>query len=98
VARPATVAQERELPVGMAAAREAEYAVLAEECRKAIEGDSAERVRALRRLRGEWRAIYRRDFFPPPEREVAAAALRDLAAAVADDGPAAAAEVVETAP
>jgi hypothetical protein len=29
---------------------------------------------------------------------VAAAALRDLAAAVADDGPAAAAEVVETAP
>jgi hypothetical protein len=29
------------------------------------------------------RAINRRDFFPPPEREVAAAALRDLGAVAA---------------
>jgi hypothetical protein len=80
VARPATVAQERELAAGMAAARAVEYLELAEHCRRALETDPAERIRALRRLRGEWRAINRRDFFPPPEREVAGAALRDLAA------------------
>jgi hypothetical protein len=38
----------------------------------------------VRRLRGEWRAINRRDFFPPPEREVAAAALHELAAVGGD--------------
>jgi hypothetical protein len=90
VARPATLAQERELATGMAAARAVEYGDLADSCRSAAAADPAERARALRRLRGEWRAINRRDFFPPPEREVAAVALRDLAAAVAgDDAPAA---------
>jgi hypothetical protein len=89
VARPATVAQERELATGMAAARAAEYRDLADACRSAAIADPAERTRALRRLRGEWRAIDRRDFFPPPEREEAAAALRALAtAAVGDDAPA----------
>jgi hypothetical protein len=81
VARPATVAQERELAAGMAAARAQEYRALVERCRDSTEGQPVDRVRALRRLRTEWRAINRRDFFPPPEREVAAAALRDLAAA-----------------
>jgi hypothetical protein len=81
VARPATAAQEREL----AAARAAEYLVLIDASGAAGAADPAERVRALRRLRGEWRAINRRDFFPPPEREMAAAALRDLAASVAGD-------------
>jgi hypothetical protein len=89
VARPATGAQERELATGMAAARAAEYRDLADSCRSAATADPAERGRALRRLRGEWRAIDRRDFFPPPEREKAAAALRDLAAVVAEDSPAA---------
>ena len=41
---------------------------------------AAERVATLRRARAEWRAIDRRDFFPPAERELAAAALRELAA------------------
>ncbi len=84
LARPATSAQERELAGGMAAARAAEYRELADSCRSAATAVPAERVRALRRLRGEWRAINRRDFFPPPERELAAAELRALAAAVAD--------------
>jgi hypothetical protein len=96
VARPATAAQERELAAGMAAARAAEYAALAEQCRQAAHADPAERARALRRLRGEWRAINRRDFFPPPEREAAAAALRELADAVADAGTAA--DVTEVGP
>jgi len=77
LARPATAAQERELAAGMAAARAEEYRALAEQCRTAVGGD---RAAALRRARAEWRAIDRRDFFPPPERELAAAALRELAA------------------
>ena len=79
VARPATAAQERELATQMAAARAAEYRTLTDTCTAAAAAEPAERARALRRLRGEWRAISRRDFFPPPEREQAAAALRVLA-------------------
>jgi hypothetical protein len=97
IARPATLAQERELATGMAVARAAEYRDLADSCRFAATGDPSEHARALRRLRGDWRAINRRDFFPPPEREVAAAALRDLATATAGDS-APSAEVTEAAP
>src|ERR671916_355418 len=79
-APPGSAAQERELASGMAAARAAEYGVLAEECRVAAAGEPADRARALRRLRPEFRAIGRRDFFPPAEREDAAAALRALTA------------------
>src|ERR687893_208609 len=38
LARPTTIAQERELPGGMAAARAAEYAELAAQCRAAVGG------------------------------------------------------------
>jgi DNA-binding transcriptional regulator PaaX len=93
VARPATAAQERELAGGMAAARATEYLALAEQCRAAVAGEPAERTRALRRCRAEWRAIDRRDFFPPAERELARAALRELAAADRVPGAEAAAEV-----
>ncbi len=86
LARPANRAQERELAAGMAAARVEEYRILTDACHQAVAAaDPAERVRGLRRMRGEWRAINRRDFFPPPERELAAAALRELAASVAGD-------------
>jgi hypothetical protein len=78
VARPAGAAQERELAAGMAAARAAEYRGLAEECSAAVAAEPAERSRTLRRLRTEFRAIGRRDFFPPPEREDASRALRAL--------------------
>ncbi len=78
LARPTSSAQERDLATGMAAARAAEYRALADECRAAADGPPGERGRALRRLRGEWRAIGRRDFFPPADREAAAAALREL--------------------
>jgi hypothetical protein len=90
VARPTTSGQERDLATAMAAARATEYRELTESCRSAATANPAERVRALRRLRGEWRAINRRDFFPPAERETAAVALRDLTAAAAgEDAPAA---------
>ncbi|SFE41987.1 Chromate resistance protein ChrB [Blastococcus tunisiensis] len=83
VARPASAAQEREVAAGMAAARAQEYLAVAKQCRGAAAAEPADRVRALHRARAEWRAVNRRDFFPPPEREVAAAALRELAAVVA---------------
>lgn len=80
LARPTGIAQERELATTMADARALEYRDLIAQCRAAADGDPAERARALRRLRGEWRAITRRDFFPPPDREQAATELRDLEA------------------
>jgi hypothetical protein len=100
IARPATAAQERELAAGMAAARAEEYRELILQCSEAEVGDPTERTRALRRLRTEWRAINRRDFFPPPERDRAAAALRELAAAAQDPTEAAspAGEATEPAP
>jgi len=95
VARPATSAQERELATAMAAARAHEYRELTASCRAAATADREHRARLLRRLRGEWRAISRRDFFPPPDRELAAAALRELGeAAAGDTAPAAAAAQV----
>jgi hypothetical protein len=97
VARPATLAQERDLATGMSAARAQEYRELATSARAAATADLQERARVLRRLRSEWRAIDRRDFFPPPDREVASAALRDLAHAAAGDG-APAAEAAEATP
>jgi len=82
LARPTSTAQDRELATSLADARAVEYRELIAQCRAAADGDPAERARAVRRLRGEWRAVGRRDFFPPPEREQAAAALRDLESAV----------------
>jgi len=98
VARPTTLAQERDLATSMAAARAQEYLALAEQCRHAAREKSGERGKALRRLRTEWRAINKRDFFPPPEREVAAAALRDLASDGGVSASRLAGGVVESAP
>jgi hypothetical protein len=84
-ARPATADQERQLAQGMAADRATEYRALTRACAEALAAGPADRVRALRRCRAEWRAVGRRDFFPPPEREETAAALRNLAAALDRD-------------
>lgn len=92
LARPSTVAQERALAVSMAQARAEEYAELAMQAASAATTpansatDAAARRRALQRLRRQWRDITRRDFFPPPERELAAARLRELAAVATDAG------------
>ena len=82
LARPGSAAQERALAEEMAAARAVEYAQLAAAATDALSLRGSERARALRRLRGQWREINRRDFFPPSQREPAAAAL----AALAGDG------------
>ncbi|MFG2524910.1 Chromate resistance protein ChrB [Streptomyces sp. NPDC048527] len=79
LARPATAAQEREIATAMAAARAAEYAQLAAEAEQSAAGDAAGHESALRRLRAELRRITRRDYFPPPERDRARAAIEHLA-------------------
>jgi hypothetical protein len=76
--RPASAAQERELAEVMAAARTAEYRAVAEQARAGRALPDADRSRLLRRLRNELHTIGRRDFFPPPERETAHTALREL--------------------
>jgi uncharacterized protein YdbL (DUF1318 family) len=81
LARPSTAAQERELAAQIAEARAVEYAELASAATAAAELSRSARAAALRRLRGQWRQITRRDFFPPPQRERAWAALRDLTVA-----------------
>jgi hypothetical protein len=80
LARPAAVADERALVRAMTAARGTEYAALADAAVEAMADDPAARRRTTQRLRRDWREITRRDFFPPPERAAAEAALRDLAA------------------
>jgi hypothetical protein len=80
LARPATLAQERELAAAMAAARSAEYATVAAAAAAALDAGDAERAAALRRLRAELRRITRRDYFPPAAREQAHTAVEALAA------------------
>lgn len=78
LATPTTAVQERVLAQAMATARAAEYTSLSEAARASSASSEPEQRRALARLSRQWREITRRDFFPPTEREVAAAALRDL--------------------
>ena len=92
LARPATVAQERELAAVMAASRAAEYTALIGEAEAALGAQAAARAAALRRLRGELRRITRRDYFPPLVSVQARAAVEALSAAPgAEDVPAASA-------
>ncbi|MFI2371215.1 Chromate resistance protein ChrB [Streptomyces sp. NPDC018833] len=77
LARPASLAQERELATAMAAARAAEYQAVIDQAAEAT--GSTHTAAAVRRLRAELRRIGRRDFFPPPERDRAHAAVRALA-------------------
>ena len=87
LARPATRAQEDQLMQTMAAARAAEYlAVIAAAEEAAADSDLPARTAAVRRLRNELRGIQRRDYFPPAERELAQAAVQEIAAAGTDTG------------
>ena len=78
LARPSTLVQERSLAQAMAGARAEEYLELAATANAAEAAGDAEQSRQLSGLRRRWRDISRRDFFPPVEKEVAAAALRAL--------------------
>jgi hypothetical protein len=66
----------------MAAAIAAEYRAVVDEAAAAREDSSGKRRRTLGRLRRELRRIRARDYFPPPERQLALDAVEDLAALV----------------
>jgi hypothetical protein len=79
LARPATRAQEEQLARTMAAGRAAEYqALTAAAAATRSTADLANPAPAVRRLRNELRAIQRRDYFPPADRDHAEAAIRAL--------------------
>lgn len=79
LAEPASRAQERALATRMSAAVAADYQRVIEQAALAArEADPRARRRTLARLRRELQRIRRRDFFPPPEREQAEAAVAQL--------------------
>jgi hypothetical protein len=78
LAQPASAAQERDLAARMAAARAAEYTAVTSEARAAATAGARDARRTGDRLRAELRRISRRDYFPPPEKDTARAALQAL--------------------
>jgi hypothetical protein len=83
LAAPGSAAQERAIAQEMRAARAAEYEAVASEVVATTGAGEVERVRAVRRLRAELHRIGRRDYFPPPERDTARAAVQSLADSLA---------------
>lgn len=79
IAGPSSDATEREIVQTMRAARAAEYQSILDEAMSVGTADDPSRV--ARRLRDELRRIERRDFFPPPERDAAHAAVAALTGA-----------------
>jgi hypothetical protein len=79
LAEPASAGLEQDIAQAMRVARAAEYQAVIDAAAHVAEATGAERARAVRRLRGELRRIGRRDFFPPPERDTARAAVQGLA-------------------
>jgi hypothetical protein len=84
LATPGSRAQERKLAQTMAEARAAEYQAIVAAARAAAESPS--RATALRRLRNDLRAIQRRDYFPPAERDQAEAAVQELSGGMPPTG------------
>jgi Protein ChrB, N-terminal len=82
IGEPTSRGQERELASRMAGAVANEYAKVIDDALLAIESETKVRRRTLARLRRELQRIRRRDYFPPPERAQAEAAVEELAAAL----------------
>lgn len=80
IASPSSLAEERLIAERMTATVASEYESVAADARRAEEAEPWLRRRTLARLRRELHRIRRRDFFPPPEREQAEAAVTQLAA------------------
>ena len=82
IGRLASAAQERELVERMQDAVAADYRALIDEVEAVPAQPAGRRRRSLGRLRRELRRIRQRDYFPPPERELAQQAVDDLASAI----------------
>ena len=74
-----SAAQERELAARMSEAVSGEYQAVIEEVGKLRSQPRGRRRRSLARLRRELRRVRARDYFPPPERELAQRAVDSLA-------------------
>lgn len=79
VSEAATAAQERALAAAMADRVAAEYRAVMKDAEQAATSADVVRRRTLARLRRELRRIGSRDYFPPPERDHAHAAVEQLA-------------------
>jgi hypothetical protein len=78
----ASARQERELATRMTETVAADYAAVIAEAAAAGAAATGQRRRTLARLRRELRRIRARDYFPPPERELAQRAVDELAVLV----------------
>jgi hypothetical protein len=79
IGRPGTAAEERSLATRMSEAVAADYRAVIEAAEAAqVSTDAAARRRTLQRLRRSLHAIAGRDYFPPPERELARRAVAEL--------------------
>jgi hypothetical protein len=81
--QPLEAATQQRLAAQIRAAAAVDYAVVTTEARQVGHADPADHRRVLARLRRELYRIGQRDYFPPPERETARAAVADLAALAA---------------
>lgn len=79
LARPADRGQGAQLAQTMADARAGEYQALIAAAQAAGNEACGGQTQTLRKLRNELRAIQRRDYFPPPERDRAQATIQALA-------------------
>jgi hypothetical protein len=86
LAQPLSAAAHRSLAAELARARAREYAALLAAVQDAAGQAADDRGRALRRVRRELRLVQRRDYFPPPEREVAQRAVDALTQQCQHDG------------
>jgi hypothetical protein len=85
LAQPISVDQEGDVAARMAAARAAEYQAVIDEVQVASAAGDRDARRIADRLQAELRRIARRDYFPPPVRDVAQAAVRTLRERTAAD-------------
>lgn len=82
LAEATTRTQSREIALSMSAAIADQYRAVDRDALAATGAPSRERRTTLARLRRELGRIRRRDYFPPPQREAAHAAVESLAQAV----------------
>ena len=86
--QPADAADRATLIERMTAAVTADYEAVTAEAATTGDADPATRRRVAARLRRELHRINARDFFPPPQRELAARAVEDLLADTGTERPA----------
>jgi ChrB-like protein len=84
VSESVTAAQERAVAATMADRVAAEYQAIINDAENAEDGGDVARRRTLARLRRELRRVRSRDYFPPPERDQASAAVERLAQSTAE--------------